>query len=142
MQKLFAYGTLRVGEGNAGIIEAHANYTETVETVDKFIMATDTSHCFPFLISCTMMPEMSAKAVQIVGDVYDITEQGIGCTDKLEGHPRLYIRTPIKVRNAAGDTYEVLAYLLSDVSAPFILNSDLTFLDGDWKACPGRIRYV
>lgn len=141
MRKIFTYGTLRVGEGNAGILSNHANYVETVETVEKYIMVADSSHCFPYLILSQTWPEMSDKAVHIIGDVYDVTEAGVWCADKLEDHPFLYVRTPILVSNSDGKTYETEAYILSDTSAKALIQMEVTFLNGDWKTNTKRIRY-
>jgi len=139
--KIFTYGTLRVGEGNAGILAGHANYTETAQTVEKYIMVADSSHCYPYLISCQTWPEMSDKAVYVIGDVYDATSTGVWRSDKLEGHPFVYVRTPIRVVNSDGEIYEVEAYILSDTSAKALIQMEVTFLNGDWKTNNKRIRY-
>ena len=132
MRTLFSYGTLRLGEKNAHIIKPHGNYKETVKTVEKYIMITDNFRTFPSLISSNTWPEMSHKAVEIVGDAYDITELGIRCTDVLAGHPQFHIRTTISVKNDAGHIYTVETYILDDLT---LLNtSNIVFLNGDWKA--------
>jgi len=109
-------------------------------------MVTNSSHCFPYLISVHLWPDMSSYATQIVGDVYDISDTGIDCTDKLEGHPRFYVRTPILVQNDAGEIYSVEAYLLSESYALSLIKTHLTgthltFLTGDWTSFPGRMKY-
>jgi gamma-glutamylcyclotransferase (GGCT)/AIG2-like uncharacterized protein YtfP len=139
--KIFTYGTLRVGEGNAGILAGNANYTETAQTVEKYIMVDDSSHCYPYLISCQTWPEMSDKAVYVVGDVYDATSAEIWRSDKLEGHSFVYVRTPVRVVNKHGETYEAEAYILSDTSAKALIQMEVTFLNGDWKANNKRTRY-
>lgn len=138
--KIFTYGTLRVGERNAGILAGHANYTETAQTVEKYIMVTDSSHCYPYLISCQTWPEMSDKAVHVVGDVYDASTD-VWRSDKLEGHSFVYLRRPIRVVNKHGETYEAEAYILSDTSAKALIQMEVTFLNGDWKANNKRIRH-
>ena len=137
--KLFTYGTLRVGESNASILDQSGAYKGTVKTVDTYIMATELSHCFPYVISRQHWPEMSHLAVHITGDIYDVNPSGLAQCDKLEGHPRWYVRTPIDVVDTNGNVYMVEAYILSKHSVEVLVNEDITILNGDWKTNINRI---
>ena len=136
---LFTYGTLRVGESNASILDKHGAYKATVKTVDKYIMVTELSHCFPYLISCQHWPEMSHVAVHIVGDMYELTPNGLAHCDKLEGHPTWYVRSTIDVIDDNGNVYTVEAYILSQKSVQSLVKEEITVLNGDWKTNMRRI---
>ena len=111
--KLFTYGTLRVDEPNSEILNSHSKFQETCISVDKYIMVTQTSKSFPFIFPLEFWPEMVDKAVNIVGDLYNVDELGIKRCDKLEGHPTWYKRTKIEVKNITGRLFEVDSYLLT-----------------------------
>ena len=131
--KLFTYGTLRVDEPNSEIIKTHSKFQETCITVKKYIMVTQTSKSFPFIFPSEFWPEMADKAINIVGDVYDVDELGVKRCDKLEGHPTWYERTKIEVKNITGRLFEVEAYLLTKESFDYLNKDKILFLNGDWK---------
>ena len=130
---LFTYGTLRVGEPNAEILKFHSKFQETCITVDKFIMVTQTYKSFPFIFPVSFWPEMASRAVNIVGDVYSVSDTGVKRCDKLEGHPDWYRRTTIPVKNITGQLMEVEAYILTQESFKSLNKDKIIILDGDWK---------
>lgn len=131
--KLFTYGTLRVDEPNSEIIKFHSKFQETCITIDKYIMISQTSKSFPFIFPTSFWPEMADKAVNVVGDVYNVDDKGVLRCDKLEGHPTWYERTKIKVKNITEREFEVEAYLLTKDSFDYLDKDRIVFLGGDWK---------
>lgn len=130
---LFTYGTLRVDEPNSKVLEYNSKFQETCISVDKYIMVTQTSKSFPFIFQLEFWPEMADKAVNIVGDLYNVNELGIKRCDKLEGHPTWYVRTKIEVKNITGRLFEVEAYILTQEGFEHLKKDDIVFLNGDWK---------
>ena len=131
--KLFTYGTLRVDEPNSEILNSHSKFQETCISVNKYIMVTQTSKSFPFIFPLEFWPEMVDKAVNIVGDLYNVDELGIKRCDKLEGHPIWYTRTQIEVKNITGRLSEVESYLLTKESFEKLNKDNIIILNGDWK---------
>lgn len=131
---LFTYGTLRVGQYNAPLIEDTGIYKETVKTVKPFIMVTSSLDSFPYLIDPDHWPEMRHLAVQITGDIYSVNSKGISMCDYLEGHPTWYCRTDIDVINSNNVKYTAQAYILTQGSFNSLTKNSLTILKGDWIA--------
>ncbi len=129
--KLFTYGTLRVNQPNSSILDTHGEYQETCRTKAKYIMFCDSIDVFPYIIPIDSWPEMAHKAVNITGDLYNITLTGLKRCDKLEGHPTFYVRTPIEVETNSG-TITVFAYILSKDAINKEKLHHITFLEGDW----------
>jgi gamma-glutamylcyclotransferase (GGCT)/AIG2-like uncharacterized protein YtfP len=133
ISRLFTYGTLRVDEPNAEILKYHSKFQETCITINKYIMITQKSKSYPFIFPAEFWPEMEASAVHVVGDVYLVDKTCIQRCDKLEGHPTLYERTKIEVKNITGRLFEVEAYLLTKDSFDSLAKDKILFLGGDWK---------
>ena len=134
---LFTYGTLRVGQYNAPLIQDTSNYKETVKSVKSFIMVTSCVDSFPYLIDPDHWPEMRHMAVQITGDIYSVNSKGISMCDHLEGHPTWYCRTTIEVVDKANVKYSAQAYILTQGSFNNLSQnsrSSLNILKGDWIA--------
>lgn len=110
--KLFVYGTLRFQEENNNILTQHGTFLQTYRTTDNYIMITQPYTYFPFLISPSLWPEEAHHAVSIIGDVYEVTNEGILLCDQMEGHPDWYCRTLIRIQTTQGEQ-EVWAYLLT-----------------------------
>lgn len=132
---LFTYGTLRVGENNAGLLEYHGKYEKTLITLDKYIMITTHGRGFPYLIDLADVPRTIAEkyATHVTGDVYSVTQKGIKLCDKLEGHPTWYTRRTIMVKDTEDELFEVQAYILNSKHAAECDFDAFIFLDGDWK---------
>jgi hypothetical protein len=130
---LFTYGTLRQGESNSYILRNNSSYLGTVKTVDKFIMVTTDEGSFPYLILPEYWPEKEEKAIQITGDIYSITQEGISECDRLEGHPLWYIRTCIQCISKTLKINTVQAYILTRESWENMSKDNLIIINGDWK---------
>ncbi len=124
---------MRVEEPNAEILKYHSKFQETCITTNKYIMVTQKSKSYPFIFPAEFWPEMEEKAVHVVGDVYLVDETGIQRCDKLEGHPTLYERTKIKVKNISGLLFDVEVYLLTKESFESLNKDKILILGGDWK---------
>jgi len=129
---LFTYGTLRVGQYNAPLIQDTGIYKETVKTAKAFIMVTSSLDSFPYLIDPEHWPEMRDMAVQITGDIYSVNSKGISMCDYLEGHPTWYCRTNIDVINNNNVKYTAQVYILTQVSFNSLIRTSLKILKGDW----------
>ena len=129
---LFTYGTLRVGQYNAPLIQDTGIYKETVKTAKAFIMVTSSLDSFPYLIDPEHWPEMRDMAVQITGDIYSVNSKGISMCDYLEGHPTWYCRTNIDVINNNNVKYTAQAYILTQASFNSLIRTSLKILKGDW----------
>ena len=111
--RVFVYGTLRAGEPNHHLLDHHALVGEAL-----------TEPAFE-LISLGAFPAMIAGGTTaVVGEVYEVDPVTLAALDRLEGHPRFYQRTVIRLEG--GD--EVLAYLLSPEQA----QGRTRIPSGDW----------
>jgi gamma-glutamylcyclotransferase (GGCT)/AIG2-like uncharacterized protein YtfP len=128
--KLFTYGTLRLHESNS-LLERYGTHQETCHTKDEYIMISQEYLYFPFLVSPSMWPEMAQHMTRIVGDLYDVTEEGIAQCDTMEGHPEWYCRAPILVETSHGEQ-EVFAYLLTKESLEVERVGAKVISCGDW----------
>jgi len=131
---LFTYGTLRVGQYNAPLIQDTGIYKEAVKTAKAFIMVTSSLDSFPYLIDPEHWSEMRHMAVQITGDIYSVNSKGMSMCDCLEGHPTWYCRTDIDVINTNNVKYTAQAYILTQGSFNSLIRNSLTILKGDWVA--------
>ena len=129
---LFAYGTLRKGEGNANILHEQGVYKETVATVEPFLMVVSKFNVFPYLISPNMWPEKEDQSTYIIGDIYDVLPKGMLACDELEGHPEWYERQTTQVVNTKGRVYDAEVYVLTQDSWDRINRDSLHILDGNW----------
>ena len=111
--RVFVYGTLRAGEPNHYLFDHH-----------DLVARARTEAAFE-LVSLGAFPAMIAGgATAVVGEVYEIDPVTLAALDRLEGHPRFYQRTAIRLED--GD--EVLAYLLSPEQA----RGRTRIPSGDW----------
>ena len=111
--RVFVYGTLRAGEPNHYLLDHH-DLVARARTEAEFE-----------LVSLGAFPAMIAGGrTAVVGEVYEIDPVTLAALDRLEGHPRFYQRTAIRLED--GD--EVLAYLLSPEQA----RGRTRIPSGDW----------
>jgi gamma-glutamylaminecyclotransferase len=111
--RLFVYGTLRRGEENHHLLDAHV-LLRTSRTEARFT-----------LVSLGDFPAMiDGGETAVVGEVYEVDAITLAALDELEGHPDYYQRRPIRM----DDGEEVLAYLL----LPSLLRGQPPIPSGDW----------
>ena len=111
--RVFVYGTLRSGEPNHYLLDAH-----------DLVRRGRTEPAFE-LVSLGAFPAMiDGGQTAVVGEVYEVDPPTLAALDRLEGHPRFYQRRPIRLDD--GD--EALAYLLS----PEQVQGRSRIPSGDW----------
>jgi gamma-glutamylaminecyclotransferase len=112
---VFVYGTLMRGEINHRLL-----------ATARLVAEAQTEPCFE-LFDLGHFPAMSAGGQTVVrGEIYAVDDQTLVRLDRLEGHPELYQRTPIRLANGQ----EVQTYLMADARTrrrPVISS-------GDWRA--------
>jgi gamma-glutamylaminecyclotransferase len=120
---VFAYGTLRQGEVNHDLL-----------ATARFVAEARTEPCFE-LFDLGPFPAMSANGqTAVLGEVYAVDDATLARLDQLEGHPRLYQRTRIRL----DDGQEVQTYLM-DRSR---MHGRARISSGDWRTHHGRERGV
>ena len=129
--KLVVYGTLRLQEENNNLLTRHGAFIETCQTVNAYIMITQQYTYFPFLIQPSLWPEEGHHSTRIMGDLYDVTEEGIWQCDQMVGHPDWYCRTRILVQTSEGEQ-EVWAYLLTKDALVVERVGAKVIPSGDW----------
>ncbi len=88
--RVFVYGTLRSGESNHDLLAtaAPAGPARTAPAFD--------------LVSLGPFPGMVAGGrTAVTGELYDVDPATLAALDRLEGHPRLYERLPIRLEDGA-----------------------------------------
>jgi gamma-glutamylcyclotransferase (GGCT)/AIG2-like uncharacterized protein YtfP len=93
---LFVYGTLKMGHGNNRVITEHdGKFVGTGATRDLYTLA---SSGIPFMWRPTRSTAFyTSRLGHVVGELWRVNDEGLIACDRLEGHPRFYVRTPITV---------------------------------------------
>jgi gamma-glutamylaminecyclotransferase len=113
--RIFVYGTLLAGESNHRYLE-HARFVGEVRTEPAFRLY-DLGP-FPGLVA--------VGDHAILGEVYDVDEPTLAMLDRLEGHPRFYVRRSIVLESGeAVQTYLLMPHQV--VGRPIITS-------GSWRA--------
>lgn len=79
---IFAYGSLRQGHGNHHLLEG-AYYYGTGRTLNNYAM---------YMVSGYPYVTSSEARYPITGELYGVDEDTLEKLDKMEGHPRYYVR--------------------------------------------------
>ena len=112
--RVFVYGTLLSGEPNHPVLAAAVLVGEA-----------RTGHEFE-LVSLGAFPAMvPGGGTSVTGEVYEVDSTTLGALDRLEGHPRFYRRSTVRL----DDGGEVLAYLLT----PDQVRGRPRIDSGDWR---------
>lgn len=93
---LFCYGTLRPGFGNNGLIVRNGGKDiGPCQTAGKFLL----NEGFPFVwkLPRGLTGAYHQHLGRIVGHLYKVSDVCLEACDRLEGHPRHYVRTNIPV---------------------------------------------
>jgi len=101
MTRVFVYGTLRRGFGNHRLL-AGARFLGEARTARAYRM-----------VSLGGCPGMLAGTSRVVGEVYEVDDETLLRLDRLEGHPYMYRREPVRLHGFA----KVEAYIYQRDSA-------------------------
>jgi gamma-glutamylcyclotransferase (GGCT)/AIG2-like uncharacterized protein YtfP len=110
---IFVYGTLRRGEPNHRCLEG-ARFVREARTLPLYRLID--------LGGCPALKPHGTTAV--VGEIWDLDDRVLARCDRLEGHPDLYLRTPIAVEGGG----EVESYVFPSTRRP----SAREITSGDW----------
>ena len=111
---VFVYGTLRQEEVNHDLLVRA-----------RFVAEARTEPCFE-LFDLGAFPAMSVDGqTAVVGEVYAVDDATLARLDHLEGHPRLYQRTQIRLE----DGQEVQTYLMDRAR----VRGCVRIASGDWR---------
>jgi gamma-glutamylaminecyclotransferase len=120
---VFTYGTLLKGEVNHHLL-AEA----------RFVAEARTEPCFD-LFDLGAFPAMSAGGeTAVLGEVYAVDDATLTRLDHLEGHPKLYQRTRIRLDGGQ----EVQTYLMARAR----MHGRAPIASGDWRAHRAQARGV
>lgn len=112
--RVFVYGTLLAGEGNHRLLEG-ARLVCAAITRPEYRMH-DMGY-FPAIVA--------GGECAIVGEVYEVTALTLAQLDRLEGHPRFYRRTAIRL--ACGMQVETYLMPAATVAGRGVIGS------GNWR---------
>ena len=84
MTKIFTYGTLLAGEPNHRVLRG-SRCVGPARTPPRFK-----------LVDLGSFPGMLAEGnTAVLGELYEVDDDVLAALDRLEGHPRFYLRAPI-----------------------------------------------
>ncbi len=114
--KVFVYGTLLRGESNHRTLDG-ARFVGREKTRPDYR-----------LLDLGAYPAIVADgSTSVVGEVYEVNAAGLARLDRLEGHPTMYLRTPVVL---AGGT-EAFVYVMRE--RPTWRRNAPTITSGDWR---------
>jgi len=120
------YGSLLSGLGNHRVLARHgAELVAKGRTFERLEMASFGS--FP---AVRKTAEGSGCPARV--EVYSVTDEGRDALDRLEGHPRFYRRSLVRVATADGQTLTAWCYLCADGGTWSSMAGEL-ITDGDWR---------
>lgn len=118
MEKVLVYGSLRMGEGNNYLLEGSDFMGEI-----KFTGFTlHNLGYYPAIV------ENEENGQEIVGEVWEITNDTFNRLDRLEGYPHYYNRKQIETEFGPAWVY----FNNNSISRPIVES-------GDWKNCTNRM---
>ena len=113
--KVFVYGTLLTGEGNAHWAKgARRHPAWTHGTIY------DTGWGYPAFVK--------EGETKIVGELLTVDDEGFASMDRLEGYPRLYRREEIEAFTAEGGRVRAWVYIMNSIP-----NGAKVIEGGDWR---------
>lgn len=119
---MFVYGSLRQGGALNGVL-SKSEFLSQVRTKPEYT-----------LYSLGAFPAICAKGeTAVLGEVYEVSIETRDRLDQIEGHPHMYVRTPIVLE----DGTEAEVYLF-----PYEPRSNDVVKDGDWIKFHGPVDFV
>ena len=115
MIKIFTYGTLLSAEPNHYVLRG-----------SRCIGAARTPPRFKLVDVGTYPGMLAGGNTSVVGELYEVTEAVLAALDRLEGHPRYYLRAPIVL--AGWRRAETYFFPAAHAAGRTIIES------GDWRA--------
>ena len=103
MHNLFVYGTLKRGYGNNRLLK-RAEILGTATSIGKYHLL---AGGFPFMIDSLDQDE----GARVRGEIYRVNEEELARCDRLEGHPRFYMRELRAFKLSDGTLLEAWVYL-------------------------------
>ncbi|NUQ33579.1 MAG: gamma-glutamylcyclotransferase [Planctomycetaceae bacterium] len=119
LTRIFVYGSLLRDQPNHAFLHT-ANFIGTARTMPRYDMVTLGD--FPAMLE--------GGATAIVGELYDVDQPTLNELDKLEEHPRFYMRAMIVLETGES----VAAYILGRDMAEGLPR----IASGDWRAAISR----
>ncbi len=113
--RVFVYGSLRHGLGNHRLMEG-----------SRFIAADRTRPAFSLRDLGSFPGMVAGGTTSVIGEVWEVDAATLGRLDRLEGHPRYYMRTPIVLASRR----RAETYLLPNTVTGHLQE----VASGDWRA--------
>lgn len=124
------YGTLRKGFGNhplMGLSAGESRFIGSGRTVEKYVLQ---QQGIPF-VSKKKMDVEGFTGSNVLIEVYEVNNADrLRRIDSLEGHPRFYYRSPVKVDLGEEGIVEVEVYLCDRGGGPENLSGDYAEMYG------------
>lgn len=131
MYRVFVYGTLKKGYGNAKYLLSDQEYEGPNVTKDRYVMGNvGFPYCFPkeaFDSKGIEVPDDLFK--QVSGDVWSVTDEALVRLDRLEGEGWHYHRKLVELK----DETKAFMYQNLDGTAIFNCLKCDTTEQGEWK---------
>jgi len=115
--KLFVYGTLKSNHGNNGLLR-HSTLLGKAVTQAKFGLY---RNGIPYMVD-------DEEKVNVIGELYKITDITLARCDGLEGHPDFYTRKKIKVK-LGEESHVAWCYINNNIDRRKAIHLD----DGEYK---------
>ncbi len=123
---MFVYGSLRQG-GALNEVLSNSEFVSQVRTKPEYTLYS--LGAFPAL--CT------DGTTAVLGEVYEISKETRSHLDQIEGHPDMYVRTPIVLE----DGTEAEVYLFPHRGMYHVMYYDV-IEDGDWIKFHGPVEFI
>lgn len=127
MEKLFVYGTLRSHDGIAADHTVAADTRNYEFVADEVLSARPATLIGADLLSFIHYPGITPGEGTVVGELFEITAEGLAICDGIEAHPSFFERTEVSVSTDDG-IERAWAYWAPDA----LLSSGEPISSGDW----------
>jgi gamma-glutamylcyclotransferase (GGCT)/AIG2-like uncharacterized protein YtfP len=136
---VFVYGSLLSGLGNHHVMmNAKGTFITIGKSCNKFYLTGRTDKEFPYMTDIPLHSTQTSK--NIVGEVYEVTDEGLTILDVLEDYPIEYNRHLIDVKDSQSEkVFNCYAYFLEnekimeDIKSQFGIKY-VDVLEGNWRS--------